>query len=823
VSPSARLGPPAFAQSLKWWPLALWTLGMAAVAAWTFAAILRDRETFLDQAEFRAQSVADLGAEQVLRTIEGADTALQAARTQYRLIGDWGVIAEDRHTWELIHDYADVLSAVPLLYMVDQNGVIRLHGRNFPFRPISIAERDYFQFHRANAVDEPHVSTPIIGAVAGNQVIIVSRRLSRPDGTFAGVVGATLRADAFGVFFQTLGLGEGGILSLQRRDGAILARHPHIEGVAGTRVDNASAFPAIAEGQPKGVALTTSPLDGVLRVTAFRRLERYGLVTVAAIPVSSVLDDWRHQSMRMAAMVGTGILALSALFVMLLRRYHTEMAARSELKSSEATLSRAQSVAHIGSWHVDVPSDRIRWSEETYRIFGVAPGSTITLGTVMSLIHPEDRPRVEAGLKALSMGEPYEVDHRVLTGPGEVRWVAARAQATLSPSGQPLEIVGTVQDITEKKLAETAVHEHQALLAEVQSVARLGYYDYDMAADRWQSSEILDGIFGIGPDYPRNARGWLDLVSPAMRAEMEAYLAEIQVGRHDFDKVYAIVRHADGQECWVSGLGKVERAPDGTPIRMVGTIKDVTGEHRAEQELRDKAAELERSNTELEQFAYVASHDLREPLRMVSSFVDLLARRHGDKLPDDAREYIAFAKDGAARMDRLILDLLEYSRIGRITRPMLPVALGPVVERALRALAAKMDEAGAELLTPPEVLPTVLGDGEELGRLFQNLIGNAVKYRAEGRKPEIAITAENTGRDWIITVADNGIGIDPKYFDRVFLIFQRLHRRGEYDGTGIGLAICKKIVEHHGGRIWVESTPGEGSRFSFTLPPIGRV
>ncbi|EME71214.1 nodulation protein V [Paramagnetospirillum caucaseum] len=821
---AARRRRSASAATLKWWPLALWGIAMAVVATWTAMTALHDRDAFMAQAEFRTQSMADLAAEQVLRTIEGADTALQAARTLFRNSGDWEALSQDRKTWQVLYDYAEALSAVPILYMVDQNGVIRLHGQSFPFRPISIAEREYFKFHRNNAVTGAQISTPVIGAVTGNQVIIISRRLSNPDGGFAGVVGATLRADAFQGFFQTLGLGDGAIVNLQRGDGIILARHPHRDGAVGSKVDNSRIFPAITEGKPKGSALTTSPLDGVSRVTAFRRLDRYGLVLIAAIPVETVLGDWRRQTIRLAAMAAAGILGLSALFVMMLRRYHNEAAARAELKNSEATLSRAQSVAHIGSWQVELPTDRVRWSDETYRIFGRAPGAPIFFSAVMAMIHPDDRPRVQDALAALMAGSAsFEIEHRIILADGAVKWVTARAQLTSSATGEPLEILGTVQDITEKKLAETAIREHQALLLEVQSVANLGYYDYDMLGDCWRSSPILDDIFGITPDYPHNAHGWLDLVAPAMRGDMAAYLDEVRAGDHEFDKAYAIIRSSDGKQRWVTGLGKLERDGDGRPIRMVGTIKDITDQRRAEQELRDKADELERSNTELEQFAYVASHDLREPLRMVSSYVELLARRYGDKLDDDAREFIAFAKDGASRMDRLILDLLEYSRIGRVTRPMLPVALGPVVERALRALTPKIEESGAELATPPSVLPTVLGDGEELMRLFQNLIGNAIKYRDPERKPVIAIEAENTGKEWIITVADNGIGIEPKYYDRVFLIFQRLHRRGEFEGTGIGLAVCKKIVEHHGGRIWVNSAPGEGSRFSITLPPIGQV
>ncbi|WP_068431401.1 PAS domain-containing protein [Magnetospirillum sp. XM-1] len=822
--------PPATASSsslsakpLKWWPLALWVAAMAVVVVWSAMTVIRDREAFLAQAAFRTQSMADLAAEQVLRTVEGADTALQAARIQFRSMGDWDAVSKDRKTWQMLRDYADALSAVPILYLVDQTGAIRLHGQSFPFRPLSIAEREYFKLHRDTPADMAQVSAPVIGAVTGNQVIIVSRRLFNPDGGFAGVAGATMRADAFQAFFQTLSLGDGSIVNLQRGDGVILARHPVRDGAVGSKVDNSKVFPAISEGGVKGTAVTTSPLDGVARVTAFRRIERYGLVLIAAIPVETVLGEWRRQTIRLAGMVGTGILSLTALFVMLLRRYHNEVAARTELKNSEATLSRAQSVAHIGSWQVELPTDRVRWSEETYRIFGLSPGIPVSMAAVMEMIHPEDRERVREGLDALRGGGGFEVEHRIIAASGEVKWVTARAQITKSETGEPLEILGTVQDITEKMRAETAIREHQALLLEVQSVANLGYYDYDMRTDRWRSSPILDEIFGIGPDYPRSGQGWLDLVTPDMRAEMAAYLGEVQAGDHDFDRAYTITRHGDRAPRWVAGLGKVERDADGKPVRMVGTIRDITEQRRAEQELRDKAAELERSNTELEQFAYVASHDLREPLRMVSSYVDLLARRYGDKLGDDAREFIAFAKDGASRMDRLILDLLEYSRIGRITRPMLPVALGPVVERALRALAPKIEESGAEIATPPEVLPTVLGDGEELMRLFQNLIGNAIKYRSPERAPVISIEAENTGKEWIITVVDNGIGIEPKYYDRVFLIFQRLHRRGEFEGTGIGLAVCKKIVEHHGGRIWVTSTPGEGTRFSVTLPPIGQV
>ncbi|TAN63748.1 MAG: PAS domain S-box protein, partial [Magnetospirillum sp.] len=225
--------------------------------------------------------------------------------------------------------------------------------------------------------------------------------------------------------------------------------------------------------------------------------------------------------------------------------------------------------------------------------------------------------------------------------------------------------------------------------------------------------------------------------------------------------------------------------------------------------------DLQRSNAELEQFAYVASHDLRQPLRMISSYLSMTQKRLGPQLDDETKTFIGFAVDGAKRMDRLILDLLEYSRTGRAARPE-PVSLADAVADALDNLTVAIREADADIVVA-DGLPTVTGTPTELTRLFQNLIGNAVKYRAPERRPRVEIGWRHQGTRWLITVKDNGIGIAPEDRDRAFAIFQRLVPRDAYEGTGIGLAVCKKIVEQHGGKIWIESIPGEGSTFFFTL------
>jgi len=233
-------------------------------------------------------------------------------------------------------------------------------------------------------------------------------------------------------------------------------------------------------------------------------------------------------------------------------------------------------------------------------------------------------------------------------------------------------------------------------------------------------------------------------------------------------------------------------------------------------ELKKSEQEFQRSNAELEQFAYVASHDLQEPLRMVASYCQLLQRRYKDKLEADANEFIGYAVEGANRMQRLINDLLSYSRVGRKGGSPETFPAADAVKTALTNLQGAISDSGAKVEF--DTLPAIHADRTQIGQLFQNLIGNAIKFRRDGVAPHISITAAPENDLWRFTVADNGIGIEKEYLDRVFLIFQRLHERNKYPGTGIGLAIAKKVIEHHGGRIWIDSTPGQGSRFNFTLP-----
>ncbi|MFZ0087181.1 MAG: PAS domain S-box protein [Candidatus Acidiferrales bacterium] len=302
------------------------------------------------------------------------------------------------------------------------------------------------------------------------------------------------------------------------------------------------------------------------------------------------------------------------------------------------------------------------------------------------------------------------------------------------------------------------------------------------------------------------------LVADALRSVEDALAQQIGTG------IELTAQRKDHSEFPIELMLSPLESAEG--ILVTAAIRDITTRKAAEANLLNKVEELNRSNVELGQFAYIASHDLQEPLRMVASYTQLLSRRYKGKLDSDADEFIAFAVDGASRMQRLIQDLLAYSRVGTKGQELLDISSEDALQQALFNLRAAIAESGAVVTHEP--LPAVLADDMQLVQLFQNLIGNAIKYQRPGI-PTVHISAVKNGdKKWIFAVTDNGLGIDPQYFDKIFGMFQRLHKREEFAGTGIGLAICKKIVERHGGNISVESQPGKGSTFRFALAASGK-
>jgi PAS domain S-box-containing protein len=300
------------------------------------------------------------------------------------------------------------------------------------------------------------------------------------------------------------------------------------------------------------------------------------------------------------------------------------------------------------------------------------------------------------------------------------------------------------------------------------------------------------------------------LIADGTRSPAEALAQQIGTG------IELIGRRKDGSDFPIELMLSPLESADG--ILVTAAIRDISVRKQSEQQLVNTVRELKRSNDELQQFAYVSSHDLQEPLRMVSSYTQLLAKRYKGRLDSDADEFIAYAVDGCNRMQGLIQDLLAYSRAGNNGKALHKISGEDALQRALANLRITIEESGAVITH--DSLPAVTTDAPQLTQVFQNLVGNAIKYHGV-EAPRVHVSAaKQAGNEWIFSVRDNGLGIDPQYFERIFILFQRLHGRAEFEGTGIGLAICKKILERLGGRIWVESQPEKGSTFYFALPEI---
>jgi light-regulated signal transduction histidine kinase (bacteriophytochrome) len=318
--------------------------------------------------------------------------------------------------------------------------------------------------------------------------------------------------------------------------------------------------------------------------------------------------------------------------------------------------------------------------------------------------------------------------------------------------------------------------------------------------------------------------GWDIVIADYKLPRFDAPAALVLLQQTGLDLPFTVVSGHIGEETAVALMkaGAHDYLMKDHLARLAPVVERELGEasmrrerRRGAEQLRLSVEELARSNAELEQFAYVVSHDLQEPLRMVTSYVQLLGERYKDQLDGPAHEFIGYAVDGATRMKRMIADLLAYSRVGKNGKEIAAVSCEAALDQACTDLQASITDAAAKISHGP--LPTVPGNFGQIVRLFQNLLGNAIKFRGQA-PPRVHVTAERNGEEWVFSVRDNGIGLDPKFADRIFLVFQRLHGHEDYPGTGIGLAIARKIVEHCGGRIWVESEPGKGATFLFTVP-----
>jgi len=476
-------------------------------------------------------------------------------------------------------------------------------------------------------------------------------------------------------------------------------------------------------------------------------------------------------------------------------------------EQAPASANRLVTLSHDLVGALDVEG-RLVWVNPAWEVVLGHDPAQLTGASYLDLVHPDDRGRALAVQAELAAGrtERPELEVRLRTTAGDVRHILFNA--VYAPDERLLYISGKdVTAMAERTLLHTR---YRALVANLPDTI-VTLFDTELRVVVAEGAQLARR--GLDAD------AYADVpLAETMPAEQYAkiaprYRAALAGDPQSFD-----VTTPDGKVTY-----RVQAVPlydaDGRLLGGLSVSRDVTELRLQQRDMVARTAELERSNAELAQFAYVASHDLSEPLRMVSSYLQLLRRRYRGKLDPDADTFIDYAVDGAARMRTLIEDLLAYSRAGRSERPFETVNLARVVGEVAATLRALANDEPPEIEWDP--LPTVQGDPAQLVQLFQNLLGNAVKFVAPGVRPFVTVRAEDEGGTWRFTIEDNGIGIEPRHAERVFGMFQRLHTRDQFEGTGIGLAIARKVVERHGGEISAAPREEGGSRFTFTLPADG--
>ncbi|MFM2359371.1 MAG: hypothetical protein RLY16_1364 [Bacteroidota bacterium] len=507
------------------------------------------------------------------------------------------------------------------------------------------------------------------------------------------------------------------------------------------------------------------------------------------------------------------------LYCAFIRNISVRKKSAEQLQSLEHLLQRSQEIAHVGSWEANMINKEVFWTDELFRINGLEPGSVKpTFEKLMELVHPDDRESVKHHMGQSIMNlQPFNMYYRVVRPNGEIRIKHDIGEVVLNEQGNLIKMRGIGQDVTDLKMAEENLALQKKFTEEILTILPAQIFVFNpegrylfVNPQAEVDTETRNTLIG-----KKDVEYLDETIDSEKKMIIQNRLKQFNQAIID-DKITEWIQSSERGGNMTYQLMKMFPYKEDEKLKyVIGYGVDISERKKMELELSKTLHSLHHSNKELEQFAYVISHDLQEPLRMVKSFLELLTKKIANNLGETEKQYINFAVDGADRMRKLILDLLEYSRLSTRDHETERVDCNQIVKSVLNIFELKIQETQA--IIHLSTLPTINGVRLKIQQLFQNLIGNALKYRKDNQI-EISIGFEELDDEWIFNIQDNGIGIDPKYFEKIFVIFQRLHARNEYEGTGIGLSICKKIVNQHGGKIWVNSKPQEGATFYFSIP-----
>ena len=497
-----------------------------------------------------------------------------------------------------------------------------------------------------------------------------------------------------------------------------------------------------------------------------------------------------------------------------------------ERKELEQLLNKTQSLARLGSWELDLVNNIAYWSQVIKEIHEVENDYVPNFATAINFIKEGDNRNliVKEITESIATGKQWTADVQMITAKSNEVWIRIVGEAEFR-NGSCIRIYGSLQDIDVQKRADDALRSSNERYNLVAKATNDAIWDWNLVTDEvLRIGEGFKILFGYNfQETNSDNKFWQNIIHPNDLQKTNASIHEAlnNTEVHYWEAEFR-VKKANGNYADVYDKGFIMRDSNGKAIRMIGATQDITRLREKElhlfelnEELQAQAKELASSNIELEQFAYVASHDLQEPLRMVSSFLTLLEKKYVDKLDENGKMYIEYAVSGAKRMRQIIIDLLELSMIGRTNGEQKLIDANKMVQEIILLYKKQVEEKNAVIEIGE--LPAIKGYTASVRQVFQNLIGNALKYSKKDTAVHVTVSATELKDYWQFAIADNGIGIAAEYFEKIFVIFQRLHKKEEFSGTGIGLAITKKVIESYGGKIWIASKEGEGTTFYFTF------
>ena len=506
--------------------------------------------------------------------------------------------------------------------------------------------------------------------------------------------------------------------------------------------------------------------------------------------------------------------------------------AQKALQEQEALLAEAQAVAHIGNWSIEVERGRATWSNELFRLLGCDPQQVeASAENFVRAVHPDDRDQVQALVRRAVMSPTQKsqiFEHRVET-PDGVRELEQRLNVDVDADGRAIRLYGTAMDVTEQRAAMRAMQDYKEMLEHAEALVKLGSWAGDVESQQLTVSDQLFRNVGLDPSHrvPTDAE-YIARIHPEDRAAVIEDMQRIRSGQ-EADELLFRTDPAWGPMRWLRRtVRRISRETEGRGPRYIGTLLDITEEVAAEERLKrlnqeleqrvvERTEQLREANQELEAFSYTVSHDLKAPLRGIDGYSQLLVEEYGQKLDNDGRQFVQRIRQGVHQMGELIADLLAYSKIERRDMAQEPVDLLPLIEQVVDSYQAEIGQMGAEVRLDKAAFTLAL-DRDGMALVLRNLIGNALKFSRDSQPPVIEVGSRAQAGRRILWVRDNGVGFDMKYHDRIFSIFQRLHRAEEFPGTGVGLALVAKAVKRMGGRVWAESQLGHGATFYLEFP-----